>query len=538
MLYVSICFCFYFIQEILELVTKKRSSLLVYTAAGDDTIEDGPIAISDKNPGGASDSCSSDSVSPEVKGKLALIQRGSCNFSDKVKNAASAGAVGAIIYNNVPGSFSASVPNAEIPTVSISLKDGQELIAAIKKGDDVDLTFDKEGHVVPVTTGGTVSSFSSVGPSAELNFKPNVAGIGGTVYSTLPRYLGSWGVMSGTSMAAPYVAGSVALYRKAHGNTKAVKFINEQFQNYAAPTKVFNVSDTDSPLRQGAGLVQVYDAITEQIHTSPAEMSFNDTATTKYRKQTIVITNKGSKTASYKLYNKPSTAIDPYDVEKTGYTFIEPVSTTSDAAKLRFSKKKIRIAPGKSEKITVTVTPPDSDPKDHIMYGGFIQLKSEHEGNAKDIHVPYFGIVGVQSELPIFDEGFPTIIDKKGKEYPTNMTFVYDRSKNNTEPIPVIRLLTPTAHIKADLLDEDEDVIGKAFIGLDYMGRNFLTKSQYSNHPWDATYIPSSVPGVSIPIPVPSGTYRIRFSALKLLANPTKKESWETWTSGEIEVKN
>jgi hypothetical protein len=536
MLYVSICFCF--IQEMLELVTKKRSSLLVYTAAGDGTIEDGPIAISDKNSGGASDSCSSDSVSPEVKGKLALIQRGSCNFSDKVKNAASAGAVGAVIYNNVPGSFSASVPNAEIPTVSISLENGQELIAAIKKGDDVDLTFDKEGHVVPVTTGGTVSSFSSVGPSAELNFKPNVAGIGGTVYSTLPRYLGSWGVMSGTSMAAPYVAGSVALYRKAHGNTKAVKFINEQFQNYAAPTKVFNVSDTDSPLRQGAGLVQVYDAITEQIHTSPAEMSFNDTATTKYRKQTIVITNKGSKTASYKLYNKPSTAIDPYDVEKTGYTFIEPVSTTSDAAKLRFSKKKIRIAPGKSEKITVTVTPPDSDPKDHIMYGGFIQLKSEHEGNAKDIHVPYFGIVGVQSELPIFDEGFPTIIDKKGKEYPTNMTFVYDRSKNNTEPIPVIRLLTPTAHIKADLLDEDEDVIGKAFIGLDYMGRNFLTKSQYSNHPWDATYIPSSVPGVSIPIPVPSGTYRIRFSALKLLANPTKKESWETWTSGEIEVKN
>ncbi len=39
----------------------------------------------------------------DVRGKLALIQRGKINFSDKIKNALQHGAVGVLIYNNVEG---------------------------------------------------------------------------------------------------------------------------------------------------------------------------------------------------------------------------------------------------------------------------------------------------------------------------------------------------------------------------------------------------------------------------------------------------
>jgi hypothetical protein len=48
-----------------------------------------------------SDGCAS--VDPGASGKLALINRGTCTFSQKVANAKAAGAVAVIIVNNVAG---------------------------------------------------------------------------------------------------------------------------------------------------------------------------------------------------------------------------------------------------------------------------------------------------------------------------------------------------------------------------------------------------------------------------------------------------
>lgn len=68
-----------------------------------------------------------------VKGKVALISRGACAFALKVKNAQNAGAIGAILYNNVagpiaPGGSDASVT---IPAAGVSQADGQALLAAV-----------------------------------------------------------------------------------------------------------------------------------------------------------------------------------------------------------------------------------------------------------------------------------------------------------------------------------------------------------------------------------------------------------------------
>jgi len=40
-----------------------------------------------------------------VSGKIALIERGELSFADKAKNAKAAGAIGVIVFNNLPGSF-------------------------------------------------------------------------------------------------------------------------------------------------------------------------------------------------------------------------------------------------------------------------------------------------------------------------------------------------------------------------------------------------------------------------------------------------
>ncbi|KAI7890620.1 peptidase S8/S53 domain-containing protein [Mucor mucedo] len=516
---------------------------ITYLPGGDDTIADNEVVMSDKT-GAAEDSCTPEQVSPNVNGKIALVQRGTCLFEDKAVNAMKAGAVAVIFYNNIPGEEILISVTANIPVISITNADGKALAAAIKKGT-VKLTFDHKEVVAPSNLGGTVSDFSSLGAEAELNFKPQIAGIGGNVYSTLPRFLGGWGIMSGTSMSAPYVAGTMALYINSEGSKKrqAVSFVHEQFQNYALPVKVYNSSVIDSPVRQGAGLVQVYDAITQKTHITPAQISFNDTSSSKYKKQTITITNRGPKTISYEVKNDVSTAIAPYDVKTSGYTPLEPAENYSAAAKLRFSTKSFKLAPGKSKKITVTVTPPKTNPRDHIYYGGYIHVVSKQKSSGKDIKVPYFGVVGSQKTLPIFDteSGFPTVIDQSGNEYGAKDVFTFDRSIKNSEPVAVIRLLTPSKTIKAELLNATtKKVVGVFLTGLDYNGRNFLNSddNQYSTYIWDGTYIPSSMPDAPLPIPAPAGTYVLRLSALKLFGNPKTKKDWETWTSGSVVLKN
>lgn len=69
-----------------------------------------------------------------VNGKIALIDRGTCTFVVKVKNAQNAGAIGVIIADNAPGApagLGGSDPTITIPSVRISQSDGNALRAAL-----------------------------------------------------------------------------------------------------------------------------------------------------------------------------------------------------------------------------------------------------------------------------------------------------------------------------------------------------------------------------------------------------------------------
>ncbi len=71
----------------------------------------------------------------DLDGKIALIQRGSITFGEKVANAAAAGADAAIVFNNQPGNFSGTLgePGA-IPAMSISAEDGALLLERMRSG--------------------------------------------------------------------------------------------------------------------------------------------------------------------------------------------------------------------------------------------------------------------------------------------------------------------------------------------------------------------------------------------------------------------
>ena len=77
------------------------------------------------------------SVTNDVSGKIALIDRGTCTFSSKVQRAEAAGAVGVIIANHTAGAPPPQMPgqgNTGIGVVSVTFEDGNLLKSELMNG--------------------------------------------------------------------------------------------------------------------------------------------------------------------------------------------------------------------------------------------------------------------------------------------------------------------------------------------------------------------------------------------------------------------
>jgi uncharacterized repeat protein (TIGR01451 family) len=86
----------------------------------------GVVVLANDSVSPTSDACSQ-LTDPAVIGKIALIDRGMCTFTSKVKNAQDAGAIGVIIANNTAGpplTMGGADPTILIPTLSVTLATG------------------------------------------------------------------------------------------------------------------------------------------------------------------------------------------------------------------------------------------------------------------------------------------------------------------------------------------------------------------------------------------------------------------------------
>lgn len=111
----------------------------VGTASFGPAVQDGapsaPIAIPATNKQACTAFGAADAAA--VNGKIALIDRGTCTFTTKAKNAQLAGAVGVIIANNAAGaapSLGGTDATIVIPTISVSQVDGLRLKTAVAGG--------------------------------------------------------------------------------------------------------------------------------------------------------------------------------------------------------------------------------------------------------------------------------------------------------------------------------------------------------------------------------------------------------------------
>ncbi|MBJ8349779.1 S8 family serine peptidase [Streptococcus zalophi] len=197
----------------------------------------------------------------DLKGKIALIERGEFTFTEKIATAAQHGAIGAIVFNNRPGEanqvMSLEAPAHVIPSLFIQKEFGDELAKHHYK-----LIFNNLKTKEANPEAEKLSSFSSWGLTADGELKPDLAAPGGAIYSSIND--NEYAMMSGTSMASPHVAGAAALVKqyllKTYPNMskeEMAKSIKLLLMSTAKPHLNKDTNAYTSPRQQGAGLIDV-----------------------------------------------------------------------------------------------------------------------------------------------------------------------------------------------------------------------------------------------------------------------------------------
>ena len=233
----------------------------------------------------------------EIDGKIAFVQRGVCPFSDKHLNVQAAGAVGIVVFNNVPGDpivMGGVSEGIEIPGVMISLSDGQTLMGAINDGETVNVTMSADIVIPKPELADTLAGFTSRGPGGGSTFKPDVSAPGFAIRSANVGAGTGSSVSSGTSMAAPHVAGLAALLAEQHGlgdllppldpgtfepgnpdsadRHEAAELV-QTIKSIIMNTTVHAAGDYPLAL-QGTGVVRADRAVMADAFTTPAGLSF------------------------------------------------------------------------------------------------------------------------------------------------------------------------------------------------------------------------------------------------------------------------
>ena len=217
----------------------------------------------------------------DLRGKVVFCSRGVTNFADKANIAVEMGAAAVIVYNNIDGDFGMNLSgyNYNAPVVSVP-----NTVSDHVRNNSTQMT--TEGGLTYYT--GTIdifgapqigyfgseyytmSDFSSWGVPGDLSIKPEITAPGGMIYSvygSTPDLFGddNYGMMSGTSMAAPQIAGMVALlaqYMRETGLSEEIGVSPRVLaHSLLMSTSVPMLEETSNSyypiMQQGAGLARV-----------------------------------------------------------------------------------------------------------------------------------------------------------------------------------------------------------------------------------------------------------------------------------------
>ncbi|TPX34281.1 hypothetical protein SeMB42_g07341 [Synchytrium endobioticum] len=342
--------------------------------------------------------------------KVVMVQRGICAVAKKAKNVHMLGALGMILWNTDPDllKFSLNLDESIIPVVGVSGKDGIFILKQIRKSSGTaKVVFDGPLRPFENPTAGNVAEFSSWGPGEiisdrlvvvasltkltsigpSLEIKPNIAAPGALMFSSFLTSKGSYAVLSGTSMASPYIAGTTALllshprrFNRLH--LKPLLESSSTLSSASAPHK-------------GSGLVNVSSAASSMALLSPTLLHLSDRVS-PHRPYTtnITITSTSSTLIRYTVSHTASPALS---AAKEPW-ILPPLQNTSYHAAIEIPSS-ITLHPNSSQTVHVSIIlPPSRTP---WYYSGVIVFAPVNS-TASSLHTTYLGLSTPMHNLPIF----------------------------------------------------------------------------------------------------------------------------------------
>ncbi len=147
----------------------------------------------------------------------------------------------------------------------------------------------------------TASDFSSIGPAPySLNFKPDVTAPGDEIASSVPG--GAYATLSGTSMAAPHVAGAAAVLQQRHPGWSPAQIKS------ALVTTGVPLQDNSTPLKQGGGRIELPLADNPLLFTRPTALSFGLLKPGARVTRTLTLTDAGGGAGTWSAAVAPASA--------------------------------------------------------------------------------------------------------------------------------------------------------------------------------------------------------------------------------------
>lgn len=298
-----------------------------------------------------------------LAGKIALLDWSSdCGSAARTANAFAAGAIGVIIAFNAPILDIAIAGIAQIPATITPQAVGTLLKANIAAPVTVRLsgTFTNTQKIVIPGRTDLIASFSSRGPRADGLLKPDITAPGQSTFST-SALTGNQGTsLNGTSMAAPHVAGAMAILRQLHP-TWTVEELKALVMNTATHNLFTGLGQTGSIYgtgRVGAGRIDVANAAVNNVvafaeDSGGVSLSFGafqaPVGQIVTRSKNVRLVNKGTTPATFQIGYAPTvdapgvnvalaTRQNPVTVPAGGMVVV-PVQLSVDLTALRHTRE-------------------------------------------------------------------------------------------------------------------------------------------------------------------------------------------------------
>ncbi|OKL57920.1 hypothetical protein UA08_06644 [Talaromyces atroroseus] len=501
-------------------------------------------------------------ITDDLTGKVALVplDSGCTSGAGILDMVVAAGTKYVLWYSSRVGtiqSINATTWNTGIESIGMVTDDlGEEWLKMIAAGDPVSVHMITpkylDYYVVNTPnadSGGYVSHFSSWGPTFEVDVRPQVAAPGGSILSTYPLDLGAYYIDTGTSMATPFVAGAMALILEARGKLDPATI--KSILSATATPKLYNDGQSTysylAPVaQQGAGLVNVYDAVNAVGVLNISSISFNDTAHfTNYA--AFEIQNTGNETVTYTIdyvstgsvYTLPASG-DPMPSE--GGDGVALDITTASSATLTLTSDTVTIEAGKSASIGVSATLPNLTASRIPVYGGYVTLNGT---NNEYLTLPYMGVASNLYDAVIFDTADNLTYVSRYFSFdavPSGYAFTLPPQNSTDEekelydfPVPVSTDAFGTRVLRLDLAPaysnstvNTTEVLGEKIVG----SVSAFPAIAQPRGQWHAFWYGDLSDGTF----APPGDYVFLFRALKVFGNESAAEDYETVWSNPFSI--